>query len=122
MESKEFTSPNHGIRHPQQTPHHLTTIQGHLVAASGEFVGTFFFLWLSYSTSLMAMSQAPSQAAAGGPSSLTILIIAIGYSFALLVNVWAVYRISGGLFNPAVRRLLAAQSLSTPDKPVLTIS
>lgn len=27
---------------------------------------------------------------------------ALVYGFSLLVNVWAFYRISGGLFNPAV--------------------
>lgn len=78
-------------------------MQTHWVAASGEFVGTFFFLWLSYAGHLMAVSQAPSSAAAGGASSLTIMILALAYSFPLLVNVWAFYRISGGLFNPAVR-------------------
>jgi aquaporin related protein len=30
------------------------------------------------------------------------MLISIGYGFSLLVNAWAFYRISGGLFNPAV--------------------
>ena len=80
----------------------LNPIQQHLVAASGEFVGTFFFLWLSYAGHLMAVSQEAAPAPAGGHSSMTILIIALVYSFSLLVNVWAFFRISGGLFNPAV--------------------
>jgi|SRR3569833_443086 len=80
----------------------LNPIQQHLVAASGEFVGTFFFLYLSYAGNIMAVSQAPSTAPGGGLSSLTVLIISMVYGFSLLVNVWAFYRISGGLFNPAV--------------------
>lgn len=82
---------------------HLTAVQSHLVAASGEFVGTFFFLYFSYAAHLMALRQASSAAASGaGPSSETVVFIALIYSLSLLVNVWAFYRISGGLFNPAV--------------------
>jgi aquaporin rerated protein, other eukaryote len=82
--------------------HQLNPIQKHLVAASGEFVGTFLFLWLAYAGHIMAVSQEVASAPAGGHSNQTIIIIALAYSFPLLVNVWAFYRISGGLFNPAV--------------------
>jgi len=87
-------------------------MQKHLVAASGEFVGTFLFLWLSYSSNMMALSQAPSLAPSGGHSSLTVLIISLGYGFSLLVNVWAFYRISGGLFNPAVSHNYSSEPVS----------
>lgn len=82
---------------------HLTALQSHLIAASGEFVGTFFFLWMGYSGHLMVGNQAASVAAAGGgASSETVVLVALVYGFSLLVNAWAFYRISGGLFNPAV--------------------
>lgn len=81
----------------------LTSLQAHLVATLGEFVGTFFFLWMSYSINLMAVNQASSKAALGGNSSETVVFVSLGYGFALLVNAWAFFRISGGLFNPAVR-------------------
>lgn len=81
---------------------HITSIQSHLIAATGEFVGTFFFLWMGYSGQLMVGNQVPSLAIVGGASSETIVFISITYSFSLLVNAWAFYRISGGLFNPAV--------------------
>lgn len=81
---------------------HLTTLQSHLVAASGEFVGTFFFLWMSYSAQLMVLSQKTGDAEGGGNSADTVVYIALIYGFSLLVNAWAFYRISGGLFNPAV--------------------
>lgn len=81
---------------------HISVIQSHLVAATGEFVGTFFFLWMAYSAQIMALSQAGFLAVGGGTSSETIVIISLIYSLSLLVNAWAFYRISGGLFNPAV--------------------
>lgn len=82
---------------------HLSPVQSHVVAAVGEFVGTFFFLWMAYSGQLMVGNQASSLAlAGGGPSSETVVLISIVYGFSLLVNAWAFYRISGGLFNPAV--------------------
>lgn len=81
---------------------HLSPVQSHLVAAISEFVGTFFFLWMGYSGQLMVLSQVSSLAIVGGASSETIVFIAIIYSFSLLVNAWAFYRISGGLFNPVV--------------------
>lgn len=82
--------------------HGTTDIQCHLVAASGEFVGTFFFLYMAYSGQLMVLNQYPSLAVAGGASSETVVFISLIYSLSLLVNAWAFYRISGGLFNPAV--------------------
>src|SRR4051812_11015942 len=86
------TSPvSHATVHRHATQEaYLTTVQGHLVAASGEFVGTFFFLFFSYAGHLMALRQAGSHASSGGgPSSETIVFISAIYSFSLLVNVWA---------------------------------
>lgn len=90
----------------------LSMVQAHLVAASGEFVGTFLFLYFAYAGHLMAARQAGTSALAGGPSSETVVFVALIYSFSLLVNVWAFYRISGGLFNPAVRPIPSPSSTS----------
>lgn len=87
-----------GRQHRQLSP-----LQAHLVAAAGEFVGTFLFLYFAYAGNLMAVSRAPTTAPIGGMSSETVIYISLAYSFSLLVTVWAFYRISGGLFNPAVR-------------------
>lgn len=88
------SSPHHGS--------HLSDLATHLVAATGEFVGTFFFLWMAYSGQLTVLNQYSALAVAGGASSETIVFIALVYALSLLVNAWAFYRISGGLFNPAV--------------------
>src|SRR5205085_5176592 len=82
--------------------HPLTPMETHMVAAVGEFVGTFLFLYFAYAGNLMAMSLASAKTPSGGITSETVVFISLAYSFSLLVNVWAFYRISGGLFNPAV--------------------
>jgi aquaporin rerated protein, other eukaryote len=82
---------------------HLNPTAAHLVAASGEFVGTFLFLWLGYAGHIMAVNQASPPFPNGGIDNITVIIIAMAYGFPLLVNIWTFYRISGGLFNPAVR-------------------
>jgi hypothetical protein len=82
---------------------HISTMEGHLVAASGEFVGTFMFLFFCFSGQLMITNQASERSILnGGPSSQQNIFTALLYGFSLLVNVWAFFRISGGLFNPAV--------------------
>lgn len=88
---------------------HITSLQSHLVAASGEFVGTFFFLWMSYSAGIMIVDQKSSTALTGGTSTETVVYVSLVYGFSLLVNAWAHYRISGGLFNPAVSQGISHQ-------------
>lgn len=48
-------------------------------------------------------------AATSGSSK--VIYISLAYGFSLLVTVWAFYRISGGLFNPAVRVELEDKNL-----------
>ena len=87
-------------------------IKNHFVAASGEFVGTFLFLYFAFATHLMAVDQADAVALGNRQNSAqTVVYISLGYGFSLLVTVWAFYRISGGLFNPAVSVLLFISSL-----------
>ncbi|KXH62692.1 aquaporin rerated protein, other eukaryote [Colletotrichum salicis] len=81
---------------------HLSIMGGHLVAASGEFVGTFFFLYFAYAGNIMVIKQGTASAGDGTLSSEGVVFIALSYGLSLLVNVWTFYRISGGLFNPAV--------------------
>ncbi|KAK4442094.1 aquaporin-1 [Podospora aff. communis PSN243] len=83
----------------------LSPMESNLVATVGEFAGTFLFLYFAYAGNLMAASRAPTLSPSdpdGTMRSDTIVFISLAYSFSLLVNVWAFYRISGGLFNPAV--------------------
>jgi len=82
---------------------HLRSLEGHFVAASGEFVGTFMFLYFAFAGQLMIINQASDRSILNGAaSSQQNIFVALVYGFSLLVNVWAFFRISGGLFNPAV--------------------
>jgi hypothetical protein len=89
----------------QQQQQHLDDVQTHLVAATGEFVGTFLFLFMGYAGHMMIVDQ--SAASTSMPGFLQTVAIAYAYGFSLLVTAWAFYRISGGLFNPAVWHLLS---------------
>lgn len=79
--------------------------RAHFVAMSGEFAGTFLFLFFAFSGTQVANTQIKppkdstiSQAA--NPAQL--LYISLCFGFSLAVNAWVFFRISGGLFNPAV--------------------
>jgi len=62
------------------------------------------FLYFSFIGQIMLVSQAAERSSINGQaSSQQNIFTALLYGFSLLVNVWAFYRISGGLFNPAVR-------------------
>ena len=73
--------------------------RSHLVAMIGEFAGTFLFLFFAFTATQVAnMSTEGTKGI--NPSTALYISLAFGFSFA--VNVWGFFRISGGLFNPAV--------------------
>ena len=74
------------------------TQRTHLIAMIGEFVGTTLFLWFGFSGAQVANTVTP----AGTTDASQIFYLALIFGFSLMVNVWVFYRISGGLFNPAV--------------------
>lgn len=67
----------------------------------GEFVGTYLFLIFAFAGTQVA--NTPGSDADSPPNTSTLLYIALAFGFSLAVNVWIFFRISGGLFNPAVR-------------------
>ena len=54
-----------------------------------------------------------TQVAQKNPSEL--LYISLSFGFSLAVNAWVFFRISGGLFNPAVRHAQSAHTLKKPN-------
>lgn len=74
--------------------------RNNVIAMVGEFVGTFLFLFFSFIGAQISNTPAPPKNA--GPNTSNLLFVALAFGFSLTVNVWAFYRISGGLFNPAV--------------------
>ncbi|KAF2091226.1 aquaporin-like protein, partial [Saccharata proteae CBS 121410] len=78
------------------------------VATIGEFIGTSMFLFFAYAGTQVANVNSAAQDsnsttnASTGFSPEVLLYIALIFAFSLMVNVWVFFRISGGLFNPAV--------------------
>ncbi|KAL1597363.1 Aquaporin-1 [Nothophoma quercina] len=83
-----------------------------LVAMTAEFCGTFLFLFFAFGGTQVANTAAIySDASTAGqqgnsitqtPNTSVLLYISLIFGFSLMVNVWVFFRVSGGLFNPAV--------------------
>ncbi|GAP93480.1 putative aquaporin rerated other eukaryote [Rosellinia necatrix] len=96
--------------------------KNHVIAAIGEFVGTFMFLLFAFGGANV-VNTAPDQ---GQPADLSanparLLSISLCFGISLAVNAWVFYRISGGLFNPAVTIGLAAVGAVPPARAAVVI-
>ncbi|KAH8653715.1 aquaporin-like protein [Xylariales sp. PMI_506] len=70
-----------------------------VIAVLAEFAGTFMFLLFAFGGTNavnMASAAVPTDPAA------QLLYVSVSFGASLAVNAWVFYRISGGLFNPAV--------------------
>ncbi|KAI8960521.1 aquaporin-like protein [Daldinia sp. FL1419] len=74
-------------------------IKNHLIAAMSEFAGTFMFLLFAFGGTNAVNTNLPGDPPAD-PAKL--LYISLCFGMSLVVNAWVFFRISGGLFNPAV--------------------
>jgi len=87
---------------PEQPPKGRSSLKHlakqYLLCAFCEFIGTFFFLF-SVFTAVSAM-QFVSPSSTLDPTK--VLFIGFSFGFSLLINAWIFYRITGGLFNPAL--------------------
>ncbi|KAI4203993.1 MAG: hypothetical protein LQ348_001325 [Seirophora lacunosa] len=72
---------------------------------AGEFAGTFLFLFFAFSGAQVANTKVPDAAISSAPDPASLLYISLSFGFSLAVNAWVFFRISGGLFNPAVGAL-----------------
>ncbi|KAL2044456.1 hypothetical protein N7G274_003161 [Stereocaulon virgatum] len=85
-----------------------TNVRGHVVAVLGEFVGTISFLFFAFAGTQVANissntnigTMVVTKVVQKNPAEL--LYISLAFGFSLAVNAWVFFRISGGLFNPAV--------------------
>lgn len=84
------------------------SLRNEFVAFLGEFVGTCMFLYFAFAGTIVANIGAQKSSAntttnaTVGFSPIVNLYVAVSFGFSLLVNVWIFFRVSGGLFNPAV--------------------
>ncbi|KAI3391224.1 hypothetical protein diail_7738 [Diaporthe ilicicola] len=93
-----------------------TNFKNHIVAALGEFVGTTMFLFFAFTGTAVA-NVAPGDGSQGFNISVQTYI-ALCFGFSLMVNVWVFYRISGGLFNPAVTLALVLIKAINPIRGI----
>jgi aquaporin related protein len=109
---------NVDIEQPEPTGHHAygrnllkripIKIRGHIVAVIGEFFGTFCFLFFAFTGAQTAnVASNPNTGdtvitATVQKNPAQLLYISLAFGFSLAVNAWVYFRISGGLFNPAV--------------------
>ncbi|ETS76371.1 hypothetical protein PFICI_11758 [Pestalotiopsis fici W106-1] len=76
--------------------------KNHFVAMLAEFVGTFLFLLFAFGgTNAVNNSPGKDQESLNADPA-RLLYIALCFGMSLAVNAWVFFRISGGLFNPAV--------------------
>ncbi len=97
-------------------------LKNHLLAMVFEFVGTFLFLFFALGgTNAVntAPSHFPDETLASDPAKLFYICMCFGMSLA--VNVWIFYRLSGGMFNPAVAIGLVAVGAIDLVRGVLVI-
>jgi len=73
-----------------------------LVVVSGEFCGTFMFLLLSFIGTQTALNTNDPSDPSAQLLPFSLLYVAASFGTALAVNVWIFYRVTGGMFNPAV--------------------
>lgn len=84
------------------------SIKNHIVAMLAEFVGTFLFLLFALGgTNVVNTAPADNQPAELNANPAKLLYIALCFGMSLAVNAWVFFRISGGLFNPAVSARLS---------------
>lgn len=69
-------------------------------------IGTFFFLFFAFSAVQASTSSGaaslPQVSPNAPPQPIILLYISLAFGFSQFVNTWVFYRVSGGLFNPAV--------------------
>ncbi|KAH6855483.1 aquaporin-like protein [Chaetomium sp. MPI-CAGE-AT-0009] len=81
------------------------TKRNNIVAALGEFVGTFLFLFFAFAGTQVANTPPPTSANGSDtalPNTSNLMFISLVFGMSLMANVWAFYRVTGGLFNPVV--------------------
>ena len=79
------------------------TVKNHFVAIMAEFAGTFMFLLFALGgTNVVNAAPADAQPADLAANPAKLLYISLCFGMSLMVNAWVFFRVSGGLFNPAV--------------------
>lgn len=77
--------------------------RNHFIAMCGEFAGTFLFLLFALGgTQVVNANPSTASGSTLNADPAKLLYISLCFGMSLMVNAWVFFRISGGLFNPAV--------------------
>ncbi|WWC99730.1 hypothetical protein V866_006635 [Kwoniella sp. B9012] len=116
------------LKKPQQGPATLA-IKNHFIAMVGEYVGTVLFMIFALGGTNVALIPTTSVtgsttsgqdgSAASTVNTSNLLYIALSFGFSLAVNAWIFFRVSGGLFNPAVSLGMVLVGALTPLRGAL---
>ncbi|PQE24685.1 hypothetical protein CJF32_00006941 [Rutstroemia sp. NJR-2017a WRK4] len=89
-------------------------VRGHVVAGIGELIGTTAFLFFAFSAAEVALVSGNNNQGdkidytAKSIQTEQLLYISFGTGISLVVTAWTFFRISGALFDPAVRAIAAS--------------
>jgi len=89
-----------------------------IISFLGEFCGTFMFLLLAFLSTHTVVTENPTDLPLDNAGRL---YIALAFGFSLAANVWIFYRVSGGLFNPAVTLALLLVGAIKPLRAALLL-
>lgn len=94
----------------------IGTSQHYIVSTLGEFCGTVLFLFFAYAGVQVGKSSLGGDPATTSEYLVFLLFGATSFGASLAINVWIFYRVSGGLFNPAVTFAFVITGLMHPLK------
>jgi len=97
------------------------SVKSHSTAVLGEILGTAIFLFIAEGAAKTAnLARTATQTQTNAPlDSQTIMMIATAFGLGLLVTAWMFYRITGGLFNPAITVALWFTGVLTSLRAIL---
>ncbi|QUC22603.1 uncharacterized protein UV8b_06844 [Ustilaginoidea virens] len=96
-------------------------VRNSMVIVFGEFCGTFMFLFLSFLGAQTAIKYNDPNDPSAPLLPFSLMYIASSFGSALAVNVWVFYRVTGGLFNPAVTLGLLLVGAVTPLRALMIV-
>jgi aquaporin related protein len=97
------------------------TFRNTLTVILGEFCGTFMFLLLSFIGAQTAIITNDPGFPDRPLLPFSLMYISASFGCALAVNVWIFYRVTGGMFNPAVTLGLLLVGAVKPFRALLII-
>ncbi|CAH0051205.1 unnamed protein product [Clonostachys solani] len=92
-----------------------------VVLTVGEFFGTFMFLLLAFVGTQAALNTNDPSDPSAPLMPFSLLYIAASFGCSLAVNVWIFYRVTGGMFNPAVTLGLLLVGAVTPIRALCIV-